>query len=815
MAACLLLTLVCPLLLQGTGLTAAAQTEKKGFELSVELGYGGEYASSRRVPIHVLVTNYTNDFVGTAEVLYADGSGEIINYKQDLVLAAGESKELIFYIKLPMGESIMTARLVDRNGKVQGAISQDLDGGKFNGNMMIGVLSDQEAGSYLNGSDGGVGSVELRPEDITSAADMGMLDVVLVNQFDLDRLEASQIAGLEEWVRQGGTLVLGTGSYYNQTLSVFSEEFLSGKVGDLKKIAYRYREEEELETPEDTGEDAEEDAEADSNEETLAPLSEETLTYCPLTLTDAVSVFEIEGETILWKVPRENGAILVSAIDLQLPSWLQLSLGKELYQAISRNLSAERSRRIQEEQDGTGIYQVENALGQSNGENMPKISVYVLVLCLYVLLVGPVLYLILRKLDKRHYMWLAVPAVSLVFTGIVFLLGTPTRIREPYMSYVSYLDYGTEEPLERTFFQLTAPYNRTYDVMVEKDYQIAQLRSWGYRDYATGTILSKYDIGIRKYENGTDIELNNPSAFERFTFIAEGSAKKSGSYEAEVEITEEGQVVGSFTNRLGYDLEKVILMHSGSMFAVGDVADGETVELDGITMDKMIVNNYSSIYNNDFLERMFDYDYYRQPEKARKYFALAHYLSNYGYLRRMETFFIGISAEGTEETLTAGSEIENFGVTVPILPVENIVGNAYEYSIDSYYTGLLEGDGYELPWNRYMNEPLLVCEYTFTDMETMPPKAILYSALYNNELQGESYDYFPGTISFLNRDTGEYDLIFTGGIEGACTDLTPYLLDGRLIIRYEVESDLLYENYNNLVIPVLSMTREVSADGTN
>ena len=45
--------------------------------------------------------------------------------------------------------------------------------------------------------------------------------------------------------------------------------------------------------------------------------------------------------------------------------------------------------------------------------------------------------------------------------------------------------------------------------------------------------------------------------------------------------------------------------------------------------------------------------------------------------------------------------------------------------------------------------------------------------------------------------------------------MTPYLLDGRLIIRYEVESDLLYENYNNLVIPVLSMTREVSADGTN
>ena len=114
-----------------------------------------------------------------------------------------------------------------------------------------------------------------------------------------------------------------------------------------------------------------------------------------------------------------------------------------------------------------------------------------------------------------------------------------------------------------------------------------------------------------------------------------------------------------------------------------------------------------------------------------------------------------------------------------------------------------------------MSDSLVVCEYTFTDMETMPPKTIWYSALYNNELRGEGYDYFPGTISFLNRETGAYDLIFTGGIEGSCTDLSPYLLGGRLIVRYEVEEDQLNNNYNNLVIPVLSMTREVSADGTN
>ena len=835
-AACLLISLLCGmsavLLLPEASKRVAAQTEKESYELLVELGYGGEYASSRRVPIHVMVTSYAEDFVGTAEVLYADGGGDIINYKQDLLLPAGESKELIFYIKLPMGESIMTARLVDRNGKVAGAISQNLDGGNYNGMMMVGFLSDQEPGVYLNGTNGGPGCLELRPEDITNAADMGMLDVVVVNQFDLDSLEASQIQGLEEWVRLGGTLVLGTGSRYNQTLSVFSEDFLSGKVGDLREMTYHYREgEENSETDiEESGQESEKAkdtveadrpasaettfVEGEKEEEETGPLLEETLTYCPLTLTDAVSALEIEGETVLWKVPEEKGAVLVAAIDLQLPSWLQLSLGKELYQAIEHNLSVERARRIQEEQGGTGIYQVENALGQSNGANMPNISLYVLVLCLYVLVVGPVLYLVLRKLDKRHYMWLAVPAASLIFTGIVFLLGTPTRIREPYMSYVSYLDYGTEELFERTFFQLTAPYNRTYDVMVEKDYQIAQLRSWGYRDYATGTILSNYDVGIRKYEDGTDIELKNPSAFESFTFIAEGTAKKNGSYEAEVEVTEDGQVRGSFTNHLGYDLEKVVLTHCGSVFAVGDVADGETVELDGMKMDKVIVNDYYSINNTDFLERMFEYNYYREPDKARKFFALAHYLNNYGYLRRMETFLVGVAEQGTEENLTTDSEIENFGVTVPILPVENVTGNGYEYSIDGYATGVLQGS-YDLPWSRYMSDSLVVCEYTFTDMETMPPKTIWYSALYNNELRGEGYDYFPGTISFLNRETGAYDLIFTGGIEGSCTDLSPYLLGGRLIVRYEVEEDQLNNNYNNLVIPVLSMTREVSADGTN
>lgn len=763
-------------------------SDKKGYTLETELGVDGNYLSYRETPVRVTVTNYEEDFVGTVELLYSDENRNIVAYRQDLVLAAGETKQPLFLVKLPMQQSMMTVRLVDRNGKVQSAVSEALIPDLTWGSMLVGVLSDKEKTKYFTGNSN-EDLLELEPEDILSADMLSMLDVIMVDQFDLGELTTAQTAILTEWTRAGGTLLLGTGSYYTETLSAFSGDFLKGKIGDLTEWSYSYREG-----------------------------AEEALTYCPLELEGAEIALEEDNVPLLWKIPAGEGSVLVSPISLELPSWLAGSLGEQLYQGISANISDNRLRRIEKEQNGGYVYGVRDALRQGQQGDTPQILFYGLVLLVYVLTVGPVLYAVLKKYDRRHLLWVLVPACSLIFTGIIYLLGTSTRVREPYMSYVTYLEYGGDVPKEQSYFSLTAPYNRSYDVVIEKDYRISQFRMDNYSSYYNnGVIFDDYNISIHEGDKGTNIELKNPSAFESFYFTAEGQAETEGSYEADLGVSEEGMLTGTFTNRLGYDLENVILVHQGSAFFIGDVADGSTVEIDtasgvGSGLTTFLSSRYGS--NNGFMENIFGYDYYRNPDKARRYEAMNYYLNNYSWIMGDQTFLLGVTDKGAERNLTAGSEMENYGVTVPILPVDSVEADGFHYSIDEYEVEVLEG-GHELPWNRYMVSNVVVSVYDFTGKNEGLPEKILYLPRYNNELQGVDQEYFPGKIYFQNRETGEYDLIFTGGVEGVCEDLTPYLADGRLVIRYELEAEQFYREQYNLVVPVLSIMREVKTDGAD
>lgn len=766
----LLVALALPALSGEQKVQAAADED---FQITVEVGYDGAYVSTREVPVRVNVTG-REDFSGTAELLYEEQS-YVLAHKKDFVLAAGETKEAVFFVKLPLDQAVMTARLVDTRGSVRGAISVDLVNGSGSAYLVTGILSDIDGKNYPFGAINGE-LLTLTPEDITTEkGSMGMLDIIMVDQFHLDSLGSTKLAALEDWVEDGGTLVLGAGSYYSQTLMSFSDEFLSGRVGAVEQWEYQ------------------------RDEETSAVLS-----YCPLDFSDAEVVMAVDSRPLLYQIPRGRGSVLVSAVSLQLPSSVFLSLGGDLNDVIQASVSQESKRRVEEEMSSSYSYYITNALSQGNMGNIPKTSVYAVVLVVYIVLVGPVAYLILKKFDKRHYMWVLVPCCSLVFTGLIYLMGLSTRIQEPYMNYVTYLDYATERPLEKTYFSLTTPYNRSYDVVVEKDYRISQLRLYGHSFYQRGLVYSNYDVGFYEFDGGTTIELNKPSAFESFEFAADGYAAATGSYTAELATDREGNLTGTFTNNLGYDMDKVFLVSSGILTYVGPVADGETVSVNTAGKDTQIVSyDNGRGYYGTVLESAYD-GYYREPEMSRKYYALSYFLGNQANYRTGETYFLGtVAGEQPNSTgsLVSQSELPNYGTVVPILPVElDTKGYTYVSSIDSYERAIYEGSN-ELPWSRMMYTPIVTIEYQFPDFEEVSVEEIQYSSRFNAELMGYGDGYFMGTVYFLNTETGEYDPIFTGGTEESFDSLAPYLTeDGCLVIRYDAEwSEDMTDDYGNYI----------------
>jgi hypothetical protein len=86
----------------------------------------------------------------------------------------------------------------------------------------------------------------------------------------------------------------------------------------------------------------------------------------------------------------------------------------------------------------------------------------------YTLLAGPVNYVVLRKLDRRELVWLTVPALVLVFTGLAYVTGLQIRGGRAILHRLAavYVPEDAEVGRVTEVAGLFSPWRTTYDVWV-------------------------------------------------------------------------------------------------------------------------------------------------------------------------------------------------------------------------------------------------------------------------------------------------------------------------------------------------------------
>lgn len=66
--------------------------------------------------------------------------------------------------------------------------------------------------------------------------------------------------------------------------------------------------------------------------------------------------------------------------------------------------------------DYSGYYwNVQSILNYDIASKLPPVTIYLVILLIYILCIGPVVYMILKKRDKRECMWLWIPCLAVLF----------------------------------------------------------------------------------------------------------------------------------------------------------------------------------------------------------------------------------------------------------------------------------------------------------------------------------------------------------------------------------------------------------------
>lgn len=589
------------------------------FEIKVVCGLDGNYRSGAAIPVTIYIKSLKKDFEGTVRMIVPGGSDydgtASAAYEKEILLSAGVQKVVTMSVYSTSSLATFKFQLEDSSGDILVDKSVTMKGRSADGSgqALAGVLSDDyTALNYIDGLsvelDSYVGSVQLVElnEDIfpEQASGLEALSYLIINSYDTSVLSENQYAAVKNWVEQGGVLIIGTGSDYRRTLSGFQDDFLEGTIGAAMEGAMELYGETPDAKPSDAGL-------PDANE----PISD-ALKYTKdqgiveLSLKDGEplkGIFrESEGQPVLvWNRDYKQGHVVVTAFNLGMEpvvSWTQASEMAELL--LDKSASGYSSTRIEELSYGgysSSSWILSQALDGLHDIHYPDMKLMWIVFLVFVIMAGPGLYLLLKLVDKREWMWILVPVLAVGCTAGIFMVTQDLRIRDPRETSVTTLyydmdeEYGVQELVDMAI-QVPGADRRDIDL----DSSLVNLKlggeqyDYGYYNPQGQQNQYEYKTSVRETAGGYVLGIRNRETFGSTYMNMRHVTEDNSTCGLELEIERKTTGIrGRVTNQTGQDLKSVSVYASGTMVMIGDLKAGESAgftEKDNRYMDYDMYN---------------------------------------------------------------------------------------------------------------------------------------------------------------------------------------------------------------------------------
>lgn len=417
--------------------------------------------------------------------------------------------------------------------------------------LVVGVLAERpqaivaelDLPSSLNGAAPVI--VPLTIGDLpATVAGWSALDRLIWQDLDSNRLSREQLDALRGWLAAGGRLIIAGGTAGIGTLAGFPDDLLPFRPT----------------------------ATIDIDATSLTPLvgslpdSAAPLPAMAGLLARGQTIVSSGEQAVVAELSYGSGRVTILGFDPTTP-WLAESRAVEsLWRGLIPQRGSEAALVGDDSQIVSLVYNIP-ALA------LPPTSGLLILLGAYILVIGPLNYIVLRRLDRREWAWLTMPAVVIGFAVTALVYGTALRGTDIVVNELAIVRGApdTTEASAQVYFGVFSPTRSTYLVEVGGGALLATPISDPFG--SDGSLLDVLQ--------GTGTE--QPSAVRNLT-VGSGSLR---TIRAEVATTaprmdadlrlSEGILTGSFHNRSERTLESVAIVLGSAVAALGDVGPGESV----------------------------------------------------------------------------------------------------------------------------------------------------------------------------------------------------------------------------------------------
>lgn len=214
---------------------------------------------------------------------------------------------------------------------------------------------------------------------------------------------------------------------------------------------------------------------------------------------------------------------------------------------------------------------------------VPPVLIYALIILLYMIAIL-VIYLVLRHKQKTMKLWILYPAIAGGLAVLIFCIGFSTRIYRPVVSAITLITPNGSASIQKSYTGVTVPGNKDYEVGFSSSQAVEYMNlDYSYYYYDEDEIdWDSYSISYKYGYDSLDVSLGAREAMSTAYFMLTSVVPEQRNIVIE---TDEYMNDITVTNDYGCSLEKAALIVDGTVYLIGDMTNGQTVEFSD--MDKV------------------------------------------------------------------------------------------------------------------------------------------------------------------------------------------------------------------------------------
>ncbi len=761
-----------------TNITVNAKTsESEAYEIKVSYGIQGKYRAMKYIPVTVEVNSLERDFIGEIEVRVASSNmGTYDAYSKEVSLTKGEISKVTIPVKVLENSSKMTVNIVE-DGKVLSQKKTLISNGRVTEtNLFTGVLTDDATSlGYIGnvkfdssrGFEGTIENVYL-DENIIGENNLNIdgLDAIIINNYNMSNLKKEQYDAINSWINKGGTLILGAGANESKTIGSIDKDFLQVKSNGVK--------EENLTLVEDNLK----------------------LITSNLEVKDAKIKNGTSEKPLVYSIEKGRGEILITTFDLGLePLISSKDASKFLSLILTDAANGIFDKNMNGGYMGQGYYRARELMQSIPINEIVGTKSLIVVFGLYALIIGVVLYIVLKKLNKRDLTWIAIPAISIVFALVIYFMGSSTRVNDVILNQNNIVSVDKDgKGLAKGYIGIGTKYKE--DVIIEKPEDVTMnyiTQDTHYYGNPEEEIKDRLRVKTTYKGNNSYFTFADSDALDMKTFEVIGKEQVIPKIDSNFNLSD-GNLNGAVKNNLDKNINKLILVAGQNVWDLGELPKGEEKAIEGAaTSGGAGLQAYSDTLNQKYYDARWNNKEKLKTEEYKNILRTSSLLASVSdelYINK-EIKLIAITDLSIEYGIDFGKKsISKFDTTAIIQDVDidfkskdgtlNFPDGFFSYKVDSVnsssnvhldeYSGYIYGQG-DIIFDYKIDDNIAVTEVIV--------KSGVDRYGYNGGENGEKFIY--------NYKTSDYEKItLSQGFE-KIKDIENYIENNTMKIKVTVD----------------------------